>query len=153
MAVDLDQFETQSDRLKADDLVGWGWAGLTYTISNVDTKTYPANPEQNRAEETKLRVWLRELEDEGKALECNKTQIASFKEFLGKNTDEWIGKQIVLNIGKVNNPSTGKMVNTIVVTEYKPAPVGGVLPPKKGAPAQPKPGTAPAEPEDPFANQ
>jgi len=76
-------YQSNSDFLKADDIGSNFW---TATISNVDLKNFDDGSR-------KLFIMFKELD---KGLVLNKTNSDTIGELYGKNTDSWLGKQVML---------------------------------------------------------
>jgi hypothetical protein len=110
--------------LKASDL---GGRDVTVTIESVSMEELG----QGRDKETKLLV---SFVGKQKKLVCNKTNASTIAKLHGDDTDNWIGKPIVLTAREVEYQ--GEMTLAIRVSLQKPAPKAGA----KAAPApEPEP--------------
>lgn len=101
-------YQSNSDFLKADDIGNNFW---TATISAVDMKQFDDGSR-------KLFIMFHELD---KGLVLNKTNADMIGDLYGKDTDGWLGKQVMLFTAPVDYQ--GKKVNAIRVRA--PASNGG----------------------------
>lgn len=112
-----------SKYLKADDIEQLGEPVLT--IKSVEMESLG----QGNDKETKPLIMFRELE---KGMIANKTNCTTITKVLGSDdTDDWIGKKIILKAMEVQSVN-GDMVMGIRVSIKKPS----------AAPAKPKPSEA-----------
>jgi hypothetical protein len=101
MGYDISEvYQSNSDFLKADDIGANFW---TVTINKVDMKNFDDGSR-------KLFVMFGELD---KGLVLNKTNADAIGDMHGRNTDGWIGRQIMLMTMPVDYQ--GKKVNAIRV--------------------------------------
>jgi hypothetical protein len=129
------EFLPKDTRLKGDLLESTGWDGHPVTICGLGKKTYDAS--DDRAAETKLQVFFRELGDY--AMECNSRQLKKLIELFGEHTGAWIGQQVIL-ISTDAGIFKGVPTKTITVKEVRP--VGAM--PATIAPPPPAQRPAPA---------
>jgi hypothetical protein len=118
-----------SNYLKADDLQG---RDVVVTIESVDLEKIGQGADQD----TKLVLGFRGKE---KKLVCNKTNAGTISGLYGDETDDWIGKQVILTSREVE--FQGKMTLAIRVSLKKPAT------------AAPKPAPTTPEPSDNDGDQ
>lgn len=95
-----DVYQSNSDFLKADDIGSNFW---TATISKVDMKNFDDGSR-------KLLVLFQEMD---KGLVLNKTNADTIGDLYGRNTDAWVGRQVMLFTMPVDYQ--GKKVNAIRV--------------------------------------
>lgn len=101
MGYDISEvYQSNSEFLKAEDIGANFW---TATISNVDIKSFDDNSR-------KLFVMFNELD---KGLVLNKTNADTIGDLYGKNTDAWVGRQVLLMTMPVDYQ--GKKVQAIRV--------------------------------------
>jgi hypothetical protein len=101
MGYDISEvYQSNSDFLKADDIGSNFW---TATINKVDMKEFDDGSR-------KLFVMFNDLE---KGLVLNKTNADTIGDLYGKNTDNWVGKPVMLFTMPVDYQ--GKKVNAIRV--------------------------------------
>jgi len=112
-----------SSFLKADDLQG---RDVIATISSVELESIG----QGADKEQKLVIGFRGKE---KKLVCNKTNAGTIGQLYGDETDDWIGKQVILTARDVEYQ--GKTTLAIRVSLKKPATAAAA--PTKPAPAAP----------------
>ena len=112
-----------SSFLKADDLQG---RDVIATISSVELESIG----QGADKEQKLVIGFKGKE---KKLVCNKTNAGTIGQLYGDETDEWIGKQVILTARDVEYQ--GKTTLAIRVSLKKPATAAAA--PTKPAPAAP----------------
>jgi len=112
-----------SSFLKADDLQG---RDVIATISSVELETIG----QGADKEMKLVIGFKGKE---KKLVCNKTNAGTIGQLYGDETDDWIGKQVILTARDVEYQ--GKTTLAIRVSLKKPATAAAA--PTKPAPAAP----------------
>ena len=112
-----------SSFLKADDLQG---RDVIATISSVELESIG----QGADKEQKLVIGFKGKE---KKLVCNKTNAGTIGQLYGDETDDWIGKQVILTARDVEYQ--GKTTLAIRVSLKKPATAAAA--PTKPAPAAP----------------
>jgi len=125
-----------SSFLKADDLQG---RDVIATISSVELESIG----QGADKEQKLVIGFRGKE---KKLVCNKTNAGTIGQLYGDETDDWIGKQVILTARDVEYQ--GKTTLAIRVSLKKPATAAAA--PAKPAPAAPVDDIDMTSPEVPF---
>ncbi len=60
------------------------------------------------------------VEVDQKKFSLNKTNATTMTESFGDDSAQWVGKEMVVNVIKVRNPSNGKLVDSIVLTSELP---------------------------------
>jgi hypothetical protein len=113
--MNINDFLPQSTRMKGELLEGWGMDGDTFVISNVTGKTY-----ERPGQDPERKICVHFAEADGYPLECNKTQLKTFAELFGAETDAWRGKKVILMSGMTSDPS-GKPCKTVMVKAARSA--------------------------------
>ena len=111
-----------SSFLKADDLQG---RDVIATISSVELESIG----QGADKEQKLVIGFKGKE---KKLVCNKTNAGTIGQLYGDETDDWIGKQVILTARDVEYQ--GKTTLAIRVSLKKPATAAAAAKPAPAAP-------------------
>lgn len=52
-----------------------------------------------------------------KKFSVNKTNRKNIQAYLGSDTLKWVGKELMVNVVKANNPKTGTLVDSVVLTQ------------------------------------
>lgn len=65
----------------------------------------------------KLKLTLKvSINGEEKLFGCNATNRKLLTRLYGSNTKNWVGKELMINIVKVNNPATGQLTDSIALS-------------------------------------
>jgi hypothetical protein len=118
--------EFAGNYLKAEDL---GGKEVTVRIRDVEIKMFSGD----KGDEKKVVLLLQGTD---RCVVCNKTNRETVRDLYGDDTDDWIGKRIVLYPSRVE--FGGKRVWAIRIQEYNPDE------PRMGAPPAAVPAVAPA---------